>query len=97
MAVRMDVYIIFTTAILSECKFMPIFEYLCQDCNHLFEAILLGSTRAQCPKCESKRLEQQISRFAVSGSSAAERAQDMPAAGACGRCGDPRGPGACSN
>jgi putative FmdB family regulatory protein len=72
---------------------MPIFEYLCQECNHLFEAIVLGSTRAQCPKCESKKLEQQISRFAVSG----DRAQEIPSAGACGRCGDPRGPGACSN
>ncbi|HEY6307877.1 MAG TPA: zinc ribbon domain-containing protein [Candidatus Angelobacter sp.] len=74
---------------------MPIFEYVCQKCEHRFEAIVLGSKSPKCPKCESKSLNQQLSRFAVggersSGSSAAD------AAGACGTCGDPNGPGSCS-
>jgi putative FmdB family regulatory protein len=72
---------------------MPIFEYVCQQCKHQFEAIVLGTQKAACPKCESKRLTQQLSSFAVGG----EKSQ--PAAstgGACGSCGDPRGPGACS-
>ena len=72
---------------------MPIFEYICQQCQHRFEAIVLGNKKAACPKCASKRLNQQLSSFAVGG----ERTQeDNSAVGACGTCGDPRGPGACS-
>lgn len=72
---------------------MPIFEYICQHCQHRFEAIVLGSKKAACPKCESKRLTQQISSFAVAGS---EKSQPSASTGPCGACGDPRGPGACS-
>ena len=74
---------------------MPIFEYVCRECYHRFEAIVLGSKHAACPKCESKRLDQQISRFAVSGT---DKSSSFSAAapGPCGTCGDPRGPGACS-
>ena len=73
---------------------MPIFEYQCKECNHHFEALVFGSDKAECPKCHSKRLAPQLSVFAVStkGSSAGA----TPAMGACGTCGDPRGPGACS-
>jgi putative FmdB family regulatory protein len=72
---------------------MPIFEYICQQCDHHFEAIVLGKQKAACPKCESKQLSQQLSSFAVGG----ERAQSGErASSACGTCGDPRGPGACS-
>ena len=72
---------------------MPIFEYICQQCQHRFETIVLGRKKAACPKCESKRLAQQLSSFAVAGS---EKSQTSESAGACGACGDPRGPGACS-
>lgn len=77
---------------------MPIFEYVCRECDHRFEAIVLGSQKANCPKCESRKLEQQISRFAVSGAdNDTEFASngDNADSGACGSCGDPRGPGAC--
>jgi putative FmdB family regulatory protein len=72
---------------------MPIFEYACQECDHHFEALVYGSQEAECPKCQSKKLAQQLSVFAVAakGSASASRA-----VGACGSCGDPRGPGACS-
>jgi putative FmdB family regulatory protein len=72
---------------------MPIFEYICQQCRHQFEAIVLGAQKAACPKCESKKLNQQLSSFAVGGEKAPEA---RSADGACGNCGDPRGPGACS-
>ena len=72
---------------------MPIFEYVCQQCHHQFEAIVLGNKKAACPKCESKRLSQQLSSFAVGGEKSSQA--DSPS-GACGSCGDPRGPGACS-
>jgi putative FmdB family regulatory protein len=72
---------------------MPIFEYVCKQCDHRFEAIVLGQQKVRCPKCESKKLQQQISKFAVSTEGSLEPASG---AGPCGACGDPRGPGACS-
>jgi len=73
---------------------MPIFEYICKECDHQFEALVYGSEKAECPKCRSRKLAPQLSVFAVAakGSSSPARA----ASGPCGSCGDPRGPGACS-
>ena len=73
---------------------MPIFEYICQECQHEFEALVFGRDKAQCPKCESKKLSPQLSVFAVSAKASAGAA--VARSGACGSCGDPRGPGACS-
>lgn len=75
---------------------MPIFEYICGDCDHHFEALIYGKQKAECPKCHSKSLAQQLSVFAVSGSGSTPSASSFPSGGACGSCGDPRGPGACS-
>jgi putative FmdB family regulatory protein len=72
---------------------MPIFEYICQDCQHEFESLVFGRDKARCPKCESKKLSPQLSVFAVSAKGGTGAA---PASGACGSCGDPRGAGACS-
>jgi putative FmdB family regulatory protein len=72
---------------------MPIFEYLCKECNHGFEALVFGKDKAECPKCHSKKLEPQLSVFAVSAKAGAS----VPSgASACGSCGDPRGAGSCS-
>jgi putative FmdB family regulatory protein len=76
---------------------MPIFEYICQECQHEFEALVFGRDKAACPKCQSKRLSPQLSVFAVSAKGMATRSPSSSASGsACGSCGDPRGPGACS-
>ena len=72
---------------------MPIFEYVCKECSHAFEALVYGNEKADCPKCHSKKLVPQLSVFAVSAKGAST---PSPAAGPCGSCGDPRGPGACS-
>lgn len=73
---------------------MPIFEYICKDCDHSFEALVYGSEKAECPKCHGKKLQPQLSVFAVSTKNSAST--PMPSAGPCGACGDPRGTGACS-
>lgn len=76
---------------------MPIFEYICRDCQHAFEALVYGKQKAECPKCHSKSLTPQLSVFAVSaGGSSSKSASSFSSGGACGSCGDPRGPGACS-
>ena len=78
---------------------MPIFEYICKECHHQFEALVYGKQKAACPKCQATKLAPQLSVFAVAakGSSSSARASaSASSSGACGSCGDPRGPGACS-
>ncbi|PYP88987.1 MAG: zinc ribbon domain-containing protein [Blastocatellia bacterium AA13] len=73
---------------------MPIFEYVCKECDHKFEALVQGSMKAECPSCQSDELEKQFSVFAAATKSASG-SQPMRM-GPCGTCGDPRGPGSCS-
>ena len=72
---------------------MPIFEYICQECRHRFEVLVQGAVVPACPSCKATRLEKQFSAFGVG---AAAPWQTSGGSGACGSCGDPRGPGACS-
>lgn len=72
---------------------MPLFEYACKKCGHQFETLVMGSAKPACPECNSARLEKMLSTFAVSSNSGADPQSAM---GACGSCGDPRGPGACA-
>ena len=74
---------------------MPIFEYLCNGCGKQFEVLIRGSEKPQCPQCNSTRLEQQLSAFAVTASprgGSTEFASE-PAPG-CGQCG--MGGGSCA-
>ncbi len=51
---------------------MPIYEYRCTDCQHLFQKLQTmsaGSDGVHCPKCEGKRVERQLSAFASTQSS----------------------------
>lgn len=72
---------------------MPIFEYLCKECGHLFEKIVpRHDSPAECLHCSSSKVEKQLSVFAVAGGSTRETAQ--PDVG-CGRCGAAQ-PGSCA-
>lgn len=44
---------------------MPIFEYRCQGCGHLFEQLVRKGTVPACPECRSETLERQLSVPAV--------------------------------
>ena len=72
---------------------MPIFEYICQECQHAFETLVFGRDQAKCPKCQSQKLSPQLSVFAMSSKGISAKSAST---GACGSCGDPRGPGSCS-
>jgi putative FmdB family regulatory protein len=71
---------------------MPLFEYVCRDCGHGFEAFVTSERPPSCPSCHGRVLEKQFSVFAVSTTSR----EATPTAAPCGTCGDPRGPGSCS-
>jgi len=75
---------------------MPLYEYACRQCDKEFEALVRASDTPSCPQCDSHDLQRKLSVFAAHtvGGGGTERA--MPSGGACGSCGDPRGPGACS-
>jgi putative FmdB family regulatory protein len=75
---------------------MPIYEYVCKECDHQFEALVYGKEKAECPKCHTRKLTPQLSVFAVSAKGGSSSVSPARSGGACGSCGDPRGPGACS-
>lgn len=70
---------------------MPIYEYACQDCGQQFEMLVRSDTVPACPKCQSNRLDKQLSVFATS---TPQDTSPMPAAG-CGGCGQVSTPGGC--
>ncbi len=75
---------------------MPLFEYSCRGCHHHFEVLVRAHDTPECPSCRSRDLERRQSVFAAHTAGGGYGDDAMPAAGSCGACGDPRGPGACS-
>ena len=69
---------------------MPIFEYICKDCQRQFEKIVPRyDSYVDCPHCNSEDVEKQLSVFAVAGASSKESSEP-----GCGRCGASQ-PGMC--
>ncbi|MBZ5534564.1 MAG: zinc ribbon domain-containing protein [Acidobacteriia bacterium] len=64
---------------------MPMFEYECARCQHVFEKLVLshGANKAKCPRCHSSRTEQLFSTF-----SAGKEGRNQSAASS--GCGGPR-------
>ncbi len=49
---------------------MPIYEYQCENCGHAFEMLRRmqdADNDLKCPKCESTKVERQLSTFAAGG------------------------------
>ncbi|MBM3462015.1 MAG: zinc ribbon domain-containing protein [Armatimonadetes bacterium] len=65
---------------------MPIFEYVCMECEHKFEKLVMNpNTEIKCDQCESANLRKLFSVFASTSNG-----PDMSFGGdggACGRCG----------
>jgi putative FmdB family regulatory protein len=74
---------------------MPLYEYVCSDCDRRFETLVTRERQPACPSCQGTNLQKQLSVFAVSTGGSTRTAATVPMGG-CGTCGDPRGPGACS-
>jgi putative FmdB family regulatory protein len=77
---------------------MPLYVFECRACGQRFEELVFGSEAVRCTGCHSLEIERALPRVAVHAGGGAERApSEAPAfgPGACGSCGDPRGPGAC--
>ncbi len=50
---------------------MPMYEFKCEDCGHLFETLVFSNEKASCPKCKGTHLKRLISAcgFHIGGSS----------------------------
>lgn len=46
---------------------MPLYEYECKKCGHLFEALVIGARTPVCPKCKSESLEKRVSALGFAG------------------------------
>ena len=60
---------------------MPIYEYQCEDCSHVFETLVLGkdAEAPACDKCGSRRVARRISAAnTIGGSSKAASAACTP-------------------
>lgn len=40
---------------------MPIYEYACRECDHIFEAFVQNGEAVECPQCHAAKLERLLS------------------------------------
>jgi len=45
---------------------MPLYEFQCRACRHIFETLVRGDAQSSCPSCSSQDVERLLSSFAVS-------------------------------
>ncbi|MBP8645173.1 MAG: zinc ribbon domain-containing protein [Syntrophobacteraceae bacterium] len=73
---------------------MPIYEYLCLDCSHTCEQLVLGrEENTRCPSCNSTRLRRLLS--ASSPASGLKGERRLPAATDTACCGSRPGAAGC--
>ena len=66
---------------------MPIYEYVCEDCDTRFERIVLNKQQEiACPKCASKKASIQLSVFATTGNGNGAAAKSSTSSGGGGSC-----------
>jgi putative FmdB family regulatory protein len=63
---------------------MPIYEYVCMECESHFEELVRGEEQVACPDCAATNVLRQFSTFAVHGA-----AREPSFGGGCcgGSCG----------
>jgi putative FmdB family regulatory protein len=72
---------------------MPIYEYVCDHCEHEFEKLIFNSSeKIECPKCKGKKVDKKMSAFAFSingnfKSTAGSSSCGTCSSGSCSSCG----------
>lgn len=69
---------------------MPIYEFKCRQCNHVFESLCTRSSdanQAVCPACGAEQAERLLSTFCSVSASPAQGLGSSPAASSCGSTG----------
>ena len=44
---------------------MPLYDYECKACRHIFETLVRTGSTPECPECHSQDLERQLSTFTM--------------------------------
>jgi putative FmdB family regulatory protein len=66
---------------------MPIYEYICDDCQNEFEKIVINKQQEiACPKCASKKATIQLSVFSSTTAGGSSKSFTPPSSGG-GCCG----------
>ena len=63
---------------------MPIYEYVCMECESHFEELVRGDEQVSCPDCATANVSKQFSSFAVHGVSKAASKVTTGGGGCCG-------------
>ena len=67
---------------------MPLYEYVCRDCESQVELLVQGSQQPECPQCGSGQLTKLLSVVAAPGRDSAAGNQPAGPSGSCGHgCG----------
>ena len=66
---------------------MPIYEYICEQCNHNFEKLVSREERVECPACSSDHIVKQYSRFGMASSGDGGGYESLPLYKGGGGCG----------
>ena len=68
---------------------MPIYEYVCMECESHFEELVRNGEEPDCPDCSSANVRRQLSVFAMSGGDAEQPSFRSSGGGGCcgGSCG----------
>jgi putative FmdB family regulatory protein len=66
---------------------MPIYEYVCDECETHFEKIVINKQQEiSCPKCASKKATIQLSVFATAGPGGSSSPSGSSSSGGGGNC-----------
>lgn len=63
---------------------MPIYEYVCRDCDEQAELLVQGSQQPECPKCGGQKLTKLLSVVAAPGRDSAGAGAPARPGGSCG-------------
>jgi putative FmdB family regulatory protein len=66
---------------------MPIYEYVCMQCESHFEELVRNGAQPDCPKCGTADVRKQLSVFSAHGSSTQTSIGTAPAPRSGGCCG----------
>ena len=68
---------------------MPIYEYVCMECESHFEELVRGDEQVSCPDCSAANVVKQFSSFAVHGVAKPAAVRSGGGGGGCcgGSCG----------
>ena len=65
---------------------VPIYEYVCMECESHFEELVRGDERIACPDCSATNVSRQFSTFAVHGTTKLPSITPSGGGGRAGGC-----------